>query len=218
MYSTSSCDAHLGGNLQFIPFISEEGLEVYKLVVGPLDNNVYAIRCSDTKESILIDAANEHEKLLELSNDLGVTTIVETHGHWDHIGAVEKLREAGYSVGVCQNDANMLPGYDYLIEDDEEFAVGKLRLRAIKTPGHTPGSVCFSVEGHNIVFSGDTLFPGGPGATQFEGGDFPSIISSIENRLFSKFPGQTIVLPGHGTSTTIGQESPNLPEWIARGW
>ncbi|TAN28782.1 MAG: MBL fold metallo-hydrolase [Actinomycetota bacterium] len=218
MYSTVSYHAHLGGNLQLIPFLSEERLEVYKVVVGPIDNNVYVIRCSDTGDSILIDAANEHEKLLEISSELKVMTIVETHGHWDHIGAVEQLRNAGYSVGVSQDDAKMLPSYDYLIGDDAEFAVGKLRIRAIKTPGHTPGSVCFSIAGHNILFSGDTLFPGGPGATHFEGGDFPTIINSIETRLFSRFPGQTIVLPGHGIPTTIGQESPKLQEWIARGW
>ena len=86
------------------------------------------------------------------------------------------------------------------------------------TPGHTPGSVCFRVEGKPILFSGDTLFPGGPGATQFEGGDFPTIITSIEDRLFSRLAPDTLVLPGHGDDTTIGAESPHLQEWIDRGF
>lgn len=198
--------------------MSEDGLEIYKTVVGPIDNNVYVVRCSETGESLLIDAANEHQVLIDISNELKVKTIVETHGHWDHIGAVEELRNAGYSVGVAEDDARMLPSFDYLIEDNQTIAIGRLRFHAIKTPGHTPGSVCFTVDGHDLVFSGDTLFPGGPGATRFEGGDFPTIIKSIETRLFSKLPPQTIVLPGHGSHTTIGEELPKLPEWIARGW
>lgn len=200
------------------PFISEEGVEIYKTVVGPIDNNVYVIRCSDVGESILIDAANEPQLLLGIADELKVNTIVETHGHWDHIGAVEQLRNAGYSVGVSIDDATMLPSYDYLIDDEAELTVGNLTIKAIKTPGHTPGSTCFSIVGHNILFSGDTLFPGGPGATHFEGGDFAAIVNSIETRLFSKFPSQTIVLPGHGVHTTIGMESPKLSEWIDRGW
>ena len=91
-------------------------------------------------------------------------------------------------------------------------------MRTIATPGHTPGSICFAVEGTPILLSGDTLFPGGPGNTKFEGGDFPTILESIEDRLFKKFDPDTIVLPGHGTRTTIGAESPHLQEWADRGW
>ena len=90
-------------------------------------------------------------------------------------------------------------------------------LQVIATPGHTPGSISFHVEGTPLLFSGDTLFPGGPGATKFEGGDFATIIESIDDRLFT-FPTDTIVLPGHGTDTTIGAERPHLQEWITRGW
>lgn len=200
------------------PFISQGGLEIYKTVVGPIDNNVWVVRCNDTGESLLIDAANEYQSLISLSSDLGVRTVVETHGHWDHIGAVEEMRYAGYTVGVARDDAGMLPSYDYVIEDDEVIPVGNLRIRTIKTPGHTPGSICFALEGYPILFSGDTLFPGGPGATHFEGGDFPAIINSIESRLFSKLPAETVVLPGHGIQTTIGEESPKLTDWIERGW
>ncbi len=197
---------------------SDTGVEVHKVVVGPVDNNVFVIRCTSTGEAVLIDAANEHERLLDLCRGLGVRTVLETHGHWDHIQAIPAVRDAGYEVGVTAEDAAMLPSYDYLLEDDTVIEVGRLRLRTLHTPGHTPGSISFHVEGTPLLFTGDTLFPGGPGATQYEGGDFETVIQSIDERIFSKFDGSTIVLPGHGLDTTIGTESPHLDEWVARGW
>jgi glyoxylase-like metal-dependent hydrolase (beta-lactamase superfamily II) len=196
---------------------SATGIEVHEVVVGPVDNNVFVLRCTETGEAVLLDAANEHEQLLELSQRLGVTRVLETHGHWDHIQAVTQMRDAGYSVGVTAADAGMLPSYDEVIEDDSVIDVGRLRLRTIATPGHTPGSMCFLVEGHPVLFSGDTLFPGGPGNTSYEGGDFPTIIESVDRRLFT-LPADTLVLPGHGKPTTIGEERPHLQEWIDRGW
>jgi len=198
--------------------LADSGFEIHKVVVGPVDNNVFVLRCTETGDALLIDAANEHEMLLELARSLGVRRIIETHGHWDHIGAVTELRDAGYSVGVTSQDADMLPSYDEVLDDDDVIEVGRLRLRTILTPGHTPGSMCFALEGRPILFSGDTLFPGGPGATQYEGGDFPTIIRSIEDRLFAAYAGDTLVLPGHGDDTTIGAESPQLQAWIDRGW
>ncbi len=197
---------------------SDTGVEVHKVVVGPVDNNVFVVRCTDTGEAVLIDAANEHDRLLELCRALGVRTVLETHGHWDHIQAIPAVREAGYRVGVTAEDAAMLPSYDYLLEDDTVIEVGRLRLRTLHTPGHTPGSMSFQVEGTPLLFTGDTLFPGGPGATHFEGGDFNTIIRSIEDRIFRVFDASTVVLPGHGADTTIGKESPHLDEWVARGW
>ena len=194
------------------------GIEVHKGVVGPYENNVFTIRCTETGEALLIDAANEHEQLLELCQTLGVRTVVETHGHWDHIQAIPAIRDAGYEVGVAADDATMLPSYDFILEDDSVIQVGRLRVRTIHNPGHTPGSMSFFVENTPLLFSGDTLFPGGPGATNFEGGDFDTIIKSIEDRMFSKFTADTLVLPGHGDDTTIGNESPQLQEWIDRGW
>ena len=191
-------------------------VDVHRLVVGPIDNNVYVVRCKQTGDAVLLDAANEHEKLLELCKSLGVRKVLETHGHWDHIQAVPQVRDAGYEVGVTAQDAAMLDSYDFVLEDESVIEVGGLRLHTIHTPGHTPGSMCFQIEGSPVLLAGDTLFPGGPGATKF-GGDFPTIIRSIEDRLFT-LPPDTIVMPGHGDDTTIGTERPHLQEWIDRGW
>jgi glyoxylase-like metal-dependent hydrolase (beta-lactamase superfamily II) len=198
---------------------ADSRLEIHRVVVGPYDNNVFVVRCRHTGESVLIDAANEHERLLELCQRLNVRRVLETHGHWDHIGAIPAMREAGYEVAVTSQDAPMLKdvGYDVFLDDAEVIEVGRLRLHAIHNPGHTPGSISFLVEGSPVLFSGDTLFPGGPGNTSFEGGDFATIIDSLDNRLFT-LPANTVVMPGHGVDTTIGNERPHLAEWVARGW
>ena len=197
----------------------DASVEVHKVVVGPFDNNVFVVRCRRTGDAVLIDAANEHEQLLALCRRLGVKRVLETHGHWDHIQAVPAMREAGYEVAVTAADAPRLKdvGYDVLIDDAEIIEVGDLRLLAIHNPGHTEGSISFQVVDTPLLFTGDTLFPGGPGNTKLEGGDFATIISSIDNKLFT-FPAETIVLPGHGLDTTIGAERPQLLQWVARGW
>ena len=192
-------------------------LEIHKGVVGPMDNNVFVLRCRQSGEGLLIDAANEHELLLDLCKNLNVQQVIETHGHWDHIQAVPQVRDAGYSVHITQADAHMLDSYDEILEDDCVISVGRIKLETILTPGHTPGSMCFKVSNKPILFSGDTLFPGGPGATQFEGGNFEKIIESIDKRLFI-LDKETVVLPGHGENTTIGDERPHLDEWVDRGW
>ncbi len=197
---------------------SDSLVEVHKVVVGPVDNNVFVIRCHETGDAVLLDAANEHDLLLELCEALGVRTVLETHGHWDHIQAVPAIRDAGYEVGVTAEDAAMLPSYDFVLEDETVIEIGRLRIHTHLTPGHTPGSMSFSIEHTPLLFTGDTLFPGGPGNTSFDGGDFPTILRSIEDRMFSKFDADTIVLPGHGDDTTIGNEAPHLDEWAARGW
>ena len=197
----------------------DASVEVHKVVVGPFDNNVFVVRCRRTGDAVLIDAANEHEQLLALCRRLGVKRVLETHGHWDHIQAVPAMREAGYEVAVTAADAPRLKdvGYDVFIDDAEIIEVGDLRLLAIHNPGHTEGSISFQVVDTPLLFTGDTLFPGGPGNTKLEGGDFATIISSIDNKLFT-FSAETIVLPGHGLDTTIGAERPQLSQWVARGW
>ena len=127
------------------------------------------------------------------------------------------MRDAGIDVGIAPADAAMLPSYDFLMPDDEVLTIGELRLRTIHNPGHTPGSTSFRLVGHPVLFSGDTLFPGGPGNTQTPEGDFPMIIESIDHRLFT-LPADLLVFPGHGLDTTIGDERPHLDEWVQRGW
>ncbi len=192
-------------------------MRIEKLIVGPFENNVFVVRCKGSGDAVIVDAANEHERLLELCEQLGVRRVIETHGHWDHIQAVPAVRDAGIDVGIASDDASMLPAYDFVIPDDEVIAVGDLRLRTIHNPGHTPGSTSFLLEGHPILFTGDTLFPGGPGNTSLPGGDFDRIIESIDRRLFT-LPADLLVLPGHGLDTTIGTERPHLQEWVDRGW
>jgi glyoxylase-like metal-dependent hydrolase (beta-lactamase superfamily II) len=199
------------------PHYETTDVRIEKLVVGPMENNVFVVRAKNTGDALIVDAANEHELLLEVSRATGVRRVLSTHGHWDHIQAVEALRDAGIDVGISAEDASMLPSYDFVIPDDDAIELGGLRLRTIHNPGHTPGSMSFLLEGHPIVFSGDTLFPGGAGNTSFPGGDFAQIIESIDRKLFT-LPEETLVLPGHGLDTTIGSERPHLQEWADRGW
>lgn len=197
----------------------DERVEVHSVVVGPLSTNVYLPRCRRTGQAVLIDAADDGPRLVELCRSLGVARVLETHGHFDHIAAVPAVRAAGYRVGIAPGDAHRLAAHDFDLVDGEVFEVGDLRLRTIFTPGHTPGSTSFLLEGDPpLLFGGDTLFPGGPGATRPQnGGHFPTIIATLENRLFTLDP-STVVLPGHGADTTIGTERPHLQEWIERGW
>src|SRR5215510_2906937 len=109
----------------------DEQAEIHKVVVGPMDNNVFVLRCKQTGDSVLIDAANEHEKLLDLCQALDVRKVLETHGHWDHIQAVPAVRNAGYDVGITDADAKMLDAYDFVLDDDSVIEVGTLRLHTI---------------------------------------------------------------------------------------
>jgi glyoxylase-like metal-dependent hydrolase (beta-lactamase superfamily II) len=192
-------------------------VRVDKLIVGPFENNVFIVRCKSTGDAVLIDAANEHELLLEVARATGVRRVLTTHGHWDHIQAVEAVRDAGIDVGIAAEDAEMLPAYDFVIRDDESYEIGDLRLRSIHTPGHTLGSTSFLLEDEPLLFTGDTLFPGGPGNTATPGASFDQILQSIDKRLFA-LPPDLLVLPGHGLDTTIGEERPHLQEWADRGW
>ncbi|HEX3393320.1 MAG TPA: MBL fold metallo-hydrolase [Acidimicrobiales bacterium] len=209
-------------------YYQDPQVDITRVVVGPMDNNVYVVRCRRTGESVLIDAADEGDLLVDLCRSLNVTKVLTTHGHQDHIQAIPAVRAAGIGVGIGADDVGMLTGlggptsgeavHDFVIDDGSVFRVGELTLRTIHTPGHTPGSMCFVVEGSPVLLSGDTLFPGGPGATKFPGGDFSTIIASIGERLYAGLPDDTVVMPGHGDSTTIGAERPHLQEWTDRGW
>lgn len=197
----------------------DDGAEIHRVVVGPLATNVHVLRCKATGEAVLIDAADDAPQLVRLCRQLGVGRVLQTHGHHDHVAAVPGVRAAGLPVGIAPADAFMLRSgdADFALVDGEVLDVGDLRLRTVFTPGHTPGSTSFVLEGHLVLFAGDTLFPGGPGATRPPYGDFPAIIRSISARLFA-LDTDTVVMPGHGADTTIGTERPHLDEWVARGW
>jgi len=185
--------------------------------VGPYDNNVYILSDPKSKEALLIDAANEAPRILKELEGLRVSHILTTHGHGDHVRAARRVREQTQARFACHvEDAGMMPlPPDQQIADGDVFRFGEYELRAVHTPGHTPGSVCFVIGEH--LFSGDTLFPGGPGNTANPYASFPTIIESIRTKLFT-LPDEIQVLPGHGKPTTIGNERPHLDEWIARGW
>ena len=187
------------------------------VVVGPLANNVFTISCASTGESVLIDAADENELLEEICLTKNVRRVITTHGHFDHIGAVAHLRNKGIEVGIHDLDSKMLHTYDYVLNDDDIIEVGKLRFKLIHTPGHSPGSVCIVLLNTPFLFTGDTLFPGGPGNTSLPGGDFKTIMQSIESRIMV-MDKDTYALPGHGNLTAISAERNSRDACVQRCW
>jgi len=188
-----------------------------KREVGTMGNNCYVLIDPDTQEALVIDAAWEPDKILDEVKGLKVQRILTTHGHHDHHDALDPVRQQlGVPGGIGTADASLLKTPpDFTVEDGETFRFGKFEVKAIHTPGHTPGSTCFLIGNH--LFTGDTLFPGGPGNTRKDPVRFAEIIESLRTRLFT-LPDDTVVYPGHGVDTTIGTEKPHLQEWIDRGW
>lgn len=192
-------------------------MRLTKLALGPMDNNVYVVACERTGESVVVDASHDAAAIAQAAAGTTVRMILLTHGDRDHVDALQDLRaRLGVPIAVHPADAAMLPAPpDFMLEDGQTIAVGDARLRVIHTPGHTPGSVCFHYD--TTLVAGDTLFPGGPGATRGDAEKFAQIIASIRDKLFT-LPDDTAVCPGHGLDTTIGAERPHLQEWIDRGW
>jgi glyoxylase-like metal-dependent hydrolase (beta-lactamase superfamily II) len=201
------------------------GLAITKLAVGPMDNNAYLLRCTQTGEQVLIDAANEADRLLELTGDT-LSAIVTTHRHFDHWQALAEVQAAtGAMVIAHPDDAAGLPVTPTsLVRGGDRVAVGATSVAVIHLRGHTPGSIalCYDAGGELAtsphLFTGDSLFPGGPGNTEHDPERFGQLMDDLEERVFGVLPDGTWVYPGHGKDTTLGVERPHLAEWRERGW
>jgi glyoxylase-like metal-dependent hydrolase (beta-lactamase superfamily II) len=197
-------------------------LMITKIAVGPMNNNAYLLRCRATDEQLLIDAANEADTLLGMIGGDGIASVVTTHRHGDHWQALAEVAAAtGARTYAGREDAEGIPvRTDVPVDDGDTIRVGRVELTARHLVGHTPGSIALVYDdphGHPHVFTGDCLFPGGPGRTT-RPEEFNSLMGGLETKLFDVLPDETWIYPGHGNDTTIGTERPHLAEWRARGW
>lgn len=197
-------------------------LTITKVSVGPMDNNAYVLRCNHSGDQLLIDAANEPARLLELIGDGGLGTVITTHQHADHWqGLAEVVAGTNATPLAHRMDAGGLPIPVTAVADGDKVSLGSCELELIHISGHTPGSICIlynDPSGHPHLFTGDCLFPGGVGNT---GGDpelFTSLIDNVSTKLFDRLPDDTWFYPGHGNDGTLGEQRPSLPEWRERGW
>jgi glyoxylase-like metal-dependent hydrolase (beta-lactamase superfamily II) len=203
-----------------------DALTITKISVGPMDNNAYLLVCRTTGEALLIDAANDAERLMDLlghgPDRPDLRTIVTTHRHRDHWQALGAVAGAtGVQTIAHPVDAPELPvPPDRLVDHGDTVDVGRVPLEVIHLRGHTPGSIALlhrDVDGTPHLFTGDSLFPGGPGKT-WSAADFTSLMNDLESRVFDQLPDETWFYPGHGKDSTLGAERPHLGEWRARGW
>ncbi|MDA3787729.1 MAG: MBL fold metallo-hydrolase [Desulfobacula sp.] len=196
---------------------------IKKLEVGPIMANCFILGCESTKEAVVIDPGDDADRILmELSkSELKVKYLINTHGHFDHVGANKRMKEVtGAQLAIHPEDEPMLnelshsalmfglsaensPPADILLKDGDEISFGEITLKVIHTPGHSKGGICLYTKGH--LFSGDTLFAGSIGRTDLPGGDYDTLISNIKGKLLH-FDEDTIVYTGHGPETTIGNE------------
>ncbi len=202
------------------------GLKITKVAVGPYDNNAYLLQCTATGELLLVDAANEAGRLLKLIDGAPLTRIVTTHRHQDHWQALSQVQQAtGAAVAAHPADAGALPvEVAEPVAGGGTVAVGDATFVVIHLRGHTPGGIalCYDAGGELAqtphLFTGDSLFPGGPGNTWGNASLFTQLMDDLEERVFGPLPDGTWVYPGHGQDTTLGTERPHLREWRDRGW
>ncbi|GGL07553.1 MBL fold metallo-hydrolase [Nocardia jinanensis] len=201
------------------------GARVTKMSVGPMDNNTYLVQCAATGAALLIDAANEAGRIIELIEQEttgGIGLIVTTHQHGDHWQALEAVTAAtGAPTAAHSLDADPLPVPPHrTLAEGDAVDVGELTLEVIHLVGHTPGSVALALTdgaGRTHLFTGDCLFPGGIGKT-WRPGDFTTLLDGVTTKLFDRYGDDTAVYPGHGDDTTLGAERPQLADWKGRGW
>jgi glyoxylase-like metal-dependent hydrolase (beta-lactamase superfamily II) len=202
-------------------------LEITKIAVdAQMSNNCYLLRCLDTGDQALVDAADDAARLLELVGDGGLKAVVTTHQHWDHHRALAEVVQAtGATVIAGEPDADAITeqtgvAVDQRVGDGDRIAVGTCSLTVIPVAGHTPGSICLVHDdgsGGPHLFTGDSLFPGGAGRTT-NPKDFTSLMDDLEAKVFGALPDETWFYPGHGNDSTLGVERPHLEEWRERGW
>ena len=198
------------------------GLIITKFSVGDMDNNVYLLRCRATDEQLLIDAADDAPRILEVVGDDGLAAVVTTHQHWDHHRALpDVVSGTGATTVAGAEDADALPvAVDRRVGDGDVVDFGECRLEVIHLRGHTPGSIALlydDPEGTPHLFTGDSLFPGGVGRTRSPE-DFASLLDDVSGKLFDRLPDETWFYPGHGDDSTLGVERPYLSQWRDRGW
>jgi glyoxylase-like metal-dependent hydrolase (beta-lactamase superfamily II) len=196
------------------------GLTITKASVGPMDNNAYLLRSGD--DLLLIDAANDAERLLSLLADRRLATIVTTHRHGDHWQALAEVVKATGAASLAHaDDAPEIPVVTATLHDGDTVKVGDRTLEVIHIVGHTPGSIVLAYQdpaGTAHLFTGDSLFPGGVGNTRGNRKNFASLIDDVEHKLFDRFGDDAWFYPGHGNDSTLGAERSAIPEWRARGW
>jgi glyoxylase-like metal-dependent hydrolase (beta-lactamase superfamily II) len=198
-------------------------LIVTKASVGPMDNNTYVLRCRDTGDELVIDAAAEPKRILALCGEGPLTRIVTTHRHPDHWQALAEVVAATGAVTVAHSaDAPAIPvPTDELVADGDRIPVGTCVLQVVHLVGHTPGSIALLYDdptGSPHLWTGDSLFPGGLGNTHGSKENFDQLFVDVTSKLFDRLPDETWVYPGHGNDTTLGAERPALPAWRTRGW
>ncbi len=197
-------------------------LHLTKASVGPMDNNAYLLQCEATDEIALIDAAAEPDTLLGLLGGQRLSCVITTHRHQDHWSALPEVAAAtGAETIAGADDVGGIPvRTSRPVRDGETVNIGECTLTVVQLVGHTPGSIALlydDPDGTPHLFSGDSLFPGGPGRTTRQE-DFVSLMDDLEAKVFGRLPDETWVYPGHGDDTTLGAERPHLGEWRARGW